>query len=183
VKFIIDGISFYKVMSLSLPAITNINNYLNAHTAEDIKGIEVNSSSKYASRYVPMEWAELVGPADVAFIEITTRSGGGPGIGNTPGTYLYKPMAFSLPKQFYQPKYTVERKSGPMLDLRSTISWIPNITTDTAGKATVSFYSADKASTYTITIEGTNQSGNIGFARKTVRVTYLPNQPVTKTSN
>ena len=33
---------------MSLPALTNINDFLTSHSAEDIKGIEVNTSSKYS---------------------------------------------------------------------------------------------------------------------------------------
>jgi hypothetical protein len=171
VKFIIDGISLYKIITMSPPALTNINDYLNSHSAEDIKGIEVNSSTKYASKYVPMEWAFTVAPSDVAFVEITTRSGGGPGISNTPGTYLYKPMPFSLPKQFYEPKYTLKNRSIAAKDYRSTIYWEPDIVTDKDGNATVSFYAADSKGAYNVIFEGTDWNGNIGSSRMKINVT------------
>ena len=169
VKFIIDGIPLYKIMTMTLPAITNINDYLNSHSAEDIKGIEVNSSTTYAMRYVPIEWARLVAPSDIAFVEITTRSGNGPGISNTPGTYLYKPLPFSLPKQFYSPRYPVKNKDT-IKDYRSTIFWAPNVLTDKDGKATVSFYAADKKGTYTVIFEGTDGNGTIGSAKSKINI-------------
>ena len=87
----------------------------------------------------------------------------------TQGTYLYKPLAATLPKQFYRPRYTV--KYHPVgTDLRSTIHWEPNIVTDSTGKATVSFYSADKPSTYSIIIEGTDLNGSVGFKRGKIMV-------------
>jgi len=171
VKFIIDGISLYKIITMSYPAIININDYLNSHSAEDIKGIEVNSSTKYASRYVPMEWAMSVAPSDMAFVEITTRSGGGPGISNTPGTYLYKPLPFSLSKQFYEPKYTVKNRNIAVKDYRSTIYWEPNLVTDKDGNATVSFYAADGKGPYTLILEGTDWNGAIGSKRVKINVT------------
>jgi hypothetical protein len=85
------------------------------------------------------------------------------------GTYLYKPLAASLPKQFYSPKYTVKSIST-LPDLRSTIYWQPNIITDTAGKATVSFYSTDKPAVYTIIMEGADLNGGIGFERRKIVV-------------
>jgi hypothetical protein len=48
-------------------------------------------------------------------------------------------------------------------DLRSTIHWEPNITTDANGEAIVSFYTADKPSIYTIIMEGTDMNGNLGY--------------------
>jgi hypothetical protein len=88
----------------------------------------------------------------------------------TPGTYLHKPLAFTLPRRFYSPKYTVKNKTTAMgTDMRSTIHWEPNIITDKNGKATVSFYSADKPSAYTVTIEGINVDGGAGYIRQKLK--------------
>jgi uncharacterized protein YfaS (alpha-2-macroglobulin family) len=56
------------------------------------------------------------------------------------------------------------------LDMRSTIDWEPNITTDADGKATVSFYAADRSSTYTISTEGVDFNGNLGFKRQKINI-------------
>src|ERR1700730_10128708 len=82
----------------------------------------------------------------LAFVEITTRSGHGPVIDNTPGIYLYKPLPLSWPKQFYKPKYTIKDTAKHLPDLRSTIDWEPNITTDRNGEAKLWFYTADQPS-------------------------------------
>lgn len=155
------SLSYLDYVSLFL----DLKNYLNLHNAEDIKGIEVNFSGKYSSNYIkrfmnPPSWDPI--KLDYAFIEITTRSGQGPGISNTPGMYLYKPLALSFPKQFYKPKYTVKGAVYPD-DFRSTITWEPNIVTDKNGMATVSFYAADQPSTYTFTLNGSDMNGNLGF--------------------
>jgi len=165
VKFIIDGVSVYKIYQPSGSAFNDITNYLNSHTAEDIKGIEVISSTKYANRYVPIEYAMSILPSDVAFIEITTRSGHGPAIDNAIGTYLYKPLPLSWPKQFYKPRYAVRDTAKHQLDLRSTIDWEPNVNTGKDGNGSVSFYAADSPSVYTVMIEGTDMNGNVGFKR------------------
>jgi hypothetical protein len=156
-----------------------MTDYLTSHSAEDIKGFEIVHSTKYAAayyiRYQPHSPIDLVisasrnfppvliGPSDFAFLEITTRSGHGPDIGSIPGMYLFKPLPFSWPKQFYKPKYTINDTTRHLPDLRSTIDWEPNITTDANGEATVSFYTADKPSTYTMIMEGTDMNGNLGY--------------------
>jgi len=106
---------------------------------------------------------------DLAFVEITTRSGRGPIIDNTPGIYLYKPLAMSWPVQFYKPKYRVKDSVEHLPDLRSTINWEPNIITDANGEAKVWFYAAGKPATYTVIIEGTDMNGGLGY--KTGKIT------------
>ncbi len=145
VFFIIDGI-FLNDIYPSLDFIS-LKIYLQSHNAEDIKGIEIVTKSN----------------PDYAFIEITTRSGHGPIITNTPGMYLYKPLPLSWPKQFYKPKYGVKDTVKHLPDLRSTIDWEPDITTDANGEARLWFYTADKPSTYTIIVEGTDMNGHLGY--------------------
>jgi hypothetical protein len=139
--------------------------YLQSHNAEDIKGMEIMKSDKYTLYYASRYYANM---DDFAFIELTTRSGHGPITDNTPGMYLYKPLAISWPKQFYKPRYLVTDTVKHLPDLRSTIHWEPNIITDEYGKATVWFYAADKPATYTIITEGTDFNGNLGYKRQKI---------------
>ena len=57
------------------------------------------------------------------------------------------------------------------MDTRSTIHWEPNVVTDVNGKAVVSFYSSDRAGTYTVRVEGSDMSGNIGTATINLTIT------------
>ncbi len=165
--FIIDG---YDLRTVIHPDTTDdVIAYLKNHTAEDIKGIEVMTTSKNALSYYRRFCPECQ-LGSVAFIEITTRSGHGPIIDNTPGVYLYKPLPISWPKQFYKPKYLVKDAIGKIPDLRSTINWEPNIVTDSNGEASVSFYSAGSASTYTMIVEGTDMNGNLGYTVKKLTI-------------
>ncbi|MBS1531242.1 MAG: hypothetical protein JSU01_13130 [Bacteroidetes bacterium] len=150
-------------------AINNITNYLKSSSAEDLKGLEINISTKYTYKYIPMKWALAIEMNEVAFVEITTRSGHGAAIKYTPGLYLYKPLALSWPKQFYRPKYTI-KDTIKQADLRSTIDWEPNITTDSAGHAMVSFYAAGNPSTYTVIVEGTDLKGNVAYKRRKIKI-------------
>lgn len=152
--------------------------FLKTHSAEDVKGIEVNFNSKYNNTYfMHGKWMEaplaLRSVHDYAFIEVTTRSGHGAAITYTPGLYLYKPLPLSWPKQFYKPKYAV-KDTSKQVDLRSTIDWEPNIRTDTLGNATVSFYAGSTPSTYTIIAEGVDLNGNIGYKRRKI-IVIAPN--------
>jgi hypothetical protein len=161
VIIVVDGIRLWSIY----PGFNfiDLKNYLESHTAEDVKGIEVMHSSRYAWTY----WRVFYpgpDPEAFAFVEITTRGGHGPVIGNTPGMYLYKPLPLSWPKQFYKPRYTVsDTAANKIADLRTTIDWEPNVNTDEKGEATVSFFAAGRKSTYTYIIEGTDLNGNFGY--------------------
>ncbi|MDB5156279.1 MAG: carboxypeptidase regulatory-like protein, partial [Mucilaginibacter sp.] len=175
--FVVDGIAFGTIMKSNYnddPDFIALKNYLESNSAEDIKGIEINTSSKYNneyySRYVASEWRMNTNVADFTFMEITTRGGHGPAIHNTPGSYLYKPLALSFPSKFYSPRYTVNDKSKHQPDVRSTIYWAPNVSTSADGKAGLSFYVADKPSTYTFIMEGTDGNGSIGFKAGKIKV-------------
>ena len=152
-----------------------IKPYLEYYTAEDIKGIEISYSSKYSAGYnftfLPLSEIKAGASGEFAYIEITTRGGNGPFMKVTPGTYLHKTLAFSLPKQFYRPKYTaVNRDKAPGTDMRSTIHWEPNVVTDAGGNATFSFYSADKRGDYTLIIEGADLNGQFGYKRRKIKI-------------
>lgn len=103
------------------------------------------------------------------FLDITTRSGKGPWIPNLKGTLVYRPLPIYVPKEFYSPKYTVN-KNSTLPDLRSTLFWDANVVTDENGKVKLSFYTADKPSTYTIKIEGTDLNGRFGVIRKSIKI-------------
>jgi hypothetical protein len=185
VKLIIDGTTVNPM--LDVKTFRDLNNYL-AHTAEDIKGLEVIRSSKFAAayfnRYDPIDprtgmsltVKEIfsnplisISAADIAFVEITTRAGHGPAIDNKPGMYIYRSLPFSPPAAFYKPEYTI-KDSPNTSDLRSTIDWEPSITTDASGEAKIWFYTADKPSTYTVTIEGTDMMGHLAYKQATIKV-------------
>ncbi|WP_316785746.1 hypothetical protein [Pedobacter frigiditerrae] len=123
----------------------------NTLSAEDIKHINVYRG---ASNY---------------YLDITTRSGKGPWIVTTQGIYVHRPLPIYRAKDFYSPKYTANKNiSTP--DYRSTIFWDANVVTGENGKATISFYAADKPSTYTIKIEGTDLLGRFGYQKSNIKI-------------
>ncbi|MBB2151427.1 hypothetical protein [Pedobacter gandavensis] len=169
VHLIIDGIN----TDFFIPPETSQYQYLKDifeyYDAEEIKGVEVMTSTRYQMRYSTYYLHPLDKPWDHAFIEVTTRGGKGPFLKKSIGTYLYKPMPFIVPKEFYSPKYT-SSSIADKSDIRSTIYWKPNIITDKNGKATVNFYAADNPGIYTVIIEGADLEGYLGVKRKQIIV-------------
>ncbi len=168
INLVIDGVF---ISRLYLP----VEDYMNYLEAEDIKGIEIMNSAKYAMAYDPDYIRKAVRNPDrylPIYLEVTTYSGNGAFLKKTPGTYLYRPIPFTLPTQFYSPKYTVKNKTVAMgTDMRSTLHWEPNVVTDANGKATVSFFTADKPASYTIIMEGITGEGELGHSRQKVKTT------------
>ena len=105
-------------------------------------------------------------------IAIYTRSGKGGAQTSANKSYYTKkimPLGFQKPVEFYAPKYdTPAQNTKP--DLRTTIHWQPNLTTDETGTATFSFYTADAPSTYTVAIEGVTEDGKIVCKRDKILV-------------
>lgn len=183
IVFVIDGFTLTSSLNapdLSEPNMDDLTNYLQSNNAEDIKGIELISSAKYSNiyfnRYILDDWQPVLLFTDFAFIEITTRSGKGPFAANhTPGTYLYKPLPLSKPVKFYSPKYGISDTGKHLPNTRSTIYWQPNVNANEEGKATISFFTADKPGTYTVIIEGTDMNGNLGYKKEKIIVKSVAN--------
>lgn len=148
-----------------------VKKYLTYYTAEDVIGIEFMFQTKYTTNYLFTYGTPPPFGKPPIYLEITTRSKKGPFMQVTPGTYLFKTIPFSVAKQFYSPKYTIKNKASAMgTDMRSTIFWEPNVITDKEGKATVSFYSADKSSNYTVIMEGSDMNGQLGYGKSEIKV-------------
>jgi hypothetical protein len=153
-----------------------LDGYFQYFTADQIEGLEVMYNQKfsrsYIGKFIPLS---LIDPDQLdkyAFIEITTRSGMGPLAKKTPGSYVYKPIPFTLPKPFQGPVYTAKNNTtdGVITDTRATIQWVPNIVTDRIDKTSTSFYSADSPGSYTITVEGIDLNGEPGYQQQKIEI-------------
>ena len=72
------------------------------------------------------------------------------------------PLGYKKPETFYQPKYDVpENFKSKKPDLRTTVYWNPCLRTDARGKVTFGFYTADRNTTYDVTLEGIGDEGEI----------------------
>ena len=85
-----------------------------------------------------------------------------------PGLVSYKPEGYCVRKEFYVPAYDDPKiKGGSTPDLRTTIYWNPVVKTDSEGKATVEFYSADAVTTYSYVMEGIGEN-RIGYSKPVI---------------
>lgn len=82
------------------------------------------------------------------------------------GIATVQPRGLHANRTFYKPVYTPDTKTLFDRDLRTTIHWEPAIVTDTDGRATIDFFTADEPGEYLITIEGLDFYGRLG--RKTL---------------
>jgi hypothetical protein len=97
----------------------------------------------------------------------TTKAGGATKVPNelSPGLLPFKANGFHIAREFYSPKYATEKAIiNARPDLRSTIYWQPELTTDTKGQASFSYYNADGTGNYKVIVEGIDEDGRIGHA-------------------
>jgi outer membrane receptor protein involved in Fe transport len=83
---------------------------------------------------------------------------------------IHRAAGYARQRQFYSPQYeaAVENK---LPDLRTTLYWNPAVKTDAAGKARVSFYTADRETQYRAIVEGISQEGTPGRSESVFGVT------------
>jgi len=170
---IIDGTDTELFMADSASQYEYFKDYFDYYDAEEIKGIEVMTSGKYVIPYAVRYLDPTAPPFAQAFLEVTTREGKGPFLKKSVGTYLFKPLPFTLPKEFYTPKYSAGSIANGT-DIRSTVFWEPFVDTDEEGKATVSFFTADHPGSYSLIIEGSDMQGSLGSKRTILTVQKIP---------
>lgn len=92
---------------------------------------------------------------------ITTKRGGGDYSSvPTPGLIVFNPRGYSMPMDFYAPKYDAgEVNRAP--DLRSTVYWGPQLLTTSEGKGNFSFFNTDEPGTYRVVLEGIDLMGHL----------------------
>lgn len=80
------------------------------------------------------------------------------------------PLGYAKQAEFYSPVYATDAsKQRKDLDERTTIYWMPQLKFNDKGEAAVSFYTADRPSTYTIVLEGMTREGKACRYVKTVQ--------------
>lgn len=141
---IIDGVQIKQ---------TDMPDFLGSINPRDIAGIEVLTSDYNVSALGP--------DASGGAVYITTKNGRGAPSAAT-NTAKIKNAGFTTKKEFYVPNYDDPKTDKKMLDLRSTIYWNPNVSTDEKGFAKFNFFNAGTPATYQVTIEGMDVFGNLG---------------------
>jgi hypothetical protein len=106
----------------------------------------------------PKQETGLSHPGYLGTILITTKAQNA-GVSNA---LKLAPLGYQVSRDFYSPAYeTKNKQEDPAPDLRTTIYWCSDVQTDETGKATISFYTGDICTTYTVTIEGVTQDGKL----------------------
>jgi hypothetical protein len=75
------------------------------------------------------------------------------------------PSGYQLEKEFYSPKYEAQDPPQPRPDRRVTLFWVPDVQTDSTGRATVLFYNHDLESVLQGELEGISWKGETGVLR------------------
>jgi hypothetical protein len=77
---------------------------------------------------------------------------------------------FYKDQSFYQPPYdSYAVREAIFTDNRATIYWNGEMVTDSTGKASVSFYTADLKNDYTVTVQGITEKGELIFKTYTIK--------------
>ncbi|CAN5283169.1 hypothetical protein BH09BAC1_BH09BAC1_14660 [soil metagenome] len=107
-------------------------------------------------------------------IEVTT--GVGNSLSGTPKAPEDRPTGFNIryaqPREYFKTQYGIRDKADSRTDLRSTLHWNGNITTDGNGKATVEFYASDDLSAFRLIVEGMGSNGVPGRIEQVVGMTW-----------
>ena len=180
----------YDMMAGTLPGVT-VSSDANGQKGVRIRGIgTINSSSPlFVVDGTAVDEISFVNPNDVARIDVISdgMAGGMYGMRAANGVILIYTRRFrtkfnnlvfaknmlmrglQADVPFYSPNYSVPKADHKEIDRRTTIYWNPEIITDENGEATVSFYTADRATNYKIVVEGVTQ-GNAGHSEATLKV-------------
>lgn len=85
------------------------------------------------------------------------------------GVLEFEMLAYNTPVEFYSPKYETNPDEN-YIDDRSTLLWVPELNPDKNGKESVTFYTSELVSEYSIIIEGIDSNGNPVASVKRFRV-------------
>jgi TonB-dependent receptor-like protein len=133
------------------------------------------------SKSAVLDVLESIPPATIDFIEILSgQQGSIYGMNGSSGVILinttsklrtnneaiglikYTPKGYFTSPLFDEPNYdNKEIKKSVSPDQRSTIYWNGNVLTDSTGKASLHFFTADEPSSYSITVSGITVNGEI----------------------
>ncbi len=120
--------------------------------------------------------AAIFSDASGGVFTITMREGADYG-GNTlplPNIAYVDRLGYQRAAEFYQPSYeNASLRQNLPPDYRTTIYWSGSQKPDADGNMTINFYTADKPTTYTITVEGVTDDGEICHSTAKLERTLL----------
>ena len=104
-------------------------------------------------------------PLNGNVIAIYTHAGNGIFGATTPVGILKATVpVFSVPREFYAPKYeNLQPSDWYKPDLRALVHWEPVLGADSLGKASTTFYNADNTGEMQVVVEAISEKGEIGY--------------------
>ncbi len=78
------------------------------------------------------------------------------------GIITYRPQGYTVSREFYSPDYDAPETPRDSPDLRTTIYWNPDIFSKDGQPSSFEFFTADKAGTYRMVVEGLDVEGRLG---------------------
>jgi hypothetical protein len=125
------------------------NNVLATINPNDVEAIDVLKN--------PATYAIFGVRASAGVVNILTRRGGE---GDAKiNQVISKVVGYAVSREFYSPQYANSTISTTPVDFRATLYWNPALQTDANGKATVTFYNTDNATTIQVVAEGISFDG------------------------
>lgn len=117
--------------------------------------------------------------APAAILSIYTKDGAG-----LYSSTHYKGIAnltlhgFTKTKEFYHPNYSKNNNDSILNDFRNTLAWMPNLHTDSTGKANISFYTSDVSNTFRVEVNGLSNQGAAGAFIYKMSTPLFENNPL-----
>jgi hypothetical protein len=136
-----------------------------------LDGIPIfNADRVFAINPLKVQRLEMVNDAFIdgpvfadGVLNYTTYKGDMGGVEIDPKAVVLDYEGMQLQREFYSPVYDTEDKQKDHLpDFRNVLYWEPNVNTGINGKATVSFYTSDKAGKYIAVMQGLTADGQAG---------------------
>lgn len=94
-------------------------------------------------------------------IAVYTKTGAGVSV-SVGGTLVTRYGGYSVPREFYQPKYDAKNIATAATDKRATIYWNPLVKTDANGAVSLDYFNTDVAKRQVLILEGMDAEGRLG---------------------
>ncbi|AWM34460.1 TonB-dependent receptor plug domain-containing protein [Hymenobacter nivis] len=137
-----------------------------AHDIETIEVLKGTAAMVYGSR------------AFNGVVAIFTKRGGPTNAQRqavAPGVLSIRTAGYACPRQFYQPRYDRPVPAAAPADpRRRTLYWNPDVRTNAAGEAELTFYTADAAGRFQLVAQGVSAAGQPALGRGALQVALRP---------
>lgn len=94
-------------------------------------------------------------------VAVYTKTGSGV-TSSVGGTLVTRYGGYSVPREFYQPKYDTKDLSTAATDKRATIYWNPLLKTGANGEVSLEYFNTDVAKRHLLILEGMDEEGRLG---------------------